>query len=114
MPPDTAEAMLGVDEGLLMTCLQYIQEIWYRTTVLSIVTTSGGTERFHDDMIEALNMISQHSPQLDLVAEIYFWVATWKDVNDMVSLECGEDLLWWAVETLGHRWLENTEWEMAL
>ena len=31
-----------------------------------------------------------------------------------VSLRCGEDLVWWAVETLGRRWLENTERQMAL
>jgi len=32
----------------------------------------------------------------------------------MVSLRCGEDLVWCAVETLGHLWLEYTEWQMAL
>jgi len=32
----------------------------------------------------------------------------------MVSLRCVEDLVWWAVETLGRWWLENTERQMAL
>ena len=59
-------------------------------------------------------MFSQHSPQSDEVAEIYSRAGTWEDINDMVSLRCGEDLVWWAVEKLGHRWLENTEWLMAL
>jgi len=114
MPPATAEAFLGVDEGSLKTCQQYIQEIWYNTRVLSIVTSAEGTERFHEDVTEALNMFSQHSPRLDAVAEIYCRAATWEDVNDMVSLRCGEDIVWWAVETLGCRWLENTERQMAL
>jgi hypothetical protein len=114
MPPATAEAILGVDEGLLKTCRQYIQDIWYITGALSIVTTAEGTERFHEDVTEALNMFSQHSPRFDAVAEIYSRAATWEDVNDMVSLACGEDLVWWAVETLGRRWLENTERQMAL
>ena len=114
MPPATAEAILGVDEGLLKTCRQYIQEIWYNTRALSIVFTSEGTEWFHEDVTEALNMFSQHSPRLDAVAKIYSRTATWEDVNDMLSLRCGEDLVWWAVETLGHRWLENTERQMAL
>jgi hypothetical protein len=45
---------------------------------------------------------------------MYSRAATWEDVNNMVSLRCGEDLVWWAVETLGRWWLENTEWQMAL
>jgi hypothetical protein len=114
MPPATAQAILGVNEGLLKTCRQYIQEIWYNTRALSIVSTTKGTEPFHEDVTEALNMFSQHSPRLDAVAAIYSRAATWEDVNDMVSLRCGEDLVWWAVETLGHRWLENTERQMAL
>jgi len=114
MPPAKAQAILGVDEGLLKTCRQYIQEIWYNTRALSIVTWAKGTEQFHEDVTEALNMFSQHSPRLDTVAEIYSRAATWEDVNDMISLRCGEDLVWWAVETLGHRWLENTERQMAL
>ena len=114
MPPATAEANLGVDERLLKTCRQYIQEIWYNTRALSIVTTAEGTERFHEDVTKSLNMFSQHSPRLDAVAEIYSRAATWEDVNDMVSLRCGEDLVWWAVETLGRRWLENMERQMAL
>jgi hypothetical protein len=109
MPPATAEAILGVDEGLLKTCRQYIQEIWYNTRALSIVSTAEGTERFHQDVTEALNMFSQHSPRLDVVAGIYSRAATWEDVNDILSLRCGEDLVWWAVETLRRRWLENTE-----
>jgi len=32
----------------------------------------------------------------------------------MVSLRCGEDLVWWAVETLGRQWLGNSERQMAL
>jgi hypothetical protein len=114
MPPATAEAILGVDEGLLKTCRQYIQEIWYNTRALSIVSTAEGTERFHEDVTEALKMFSQHSPRLDTVAGIYSRAATWEDVNDMLSLRCGEHLVWWAVETLGRRWLENTEWQMVL
>jgi len=65
-------------------------------------------------MMEALNTFSQHSPQLGAVAEIYSTAATWEDVNDMVSLRCGENLVCWAVETLGRQWLENTEQQMAL
>jgi hypothetical protein len=114
MPPATAEAILGVNEGLLKTCRQYIQEIWYNTRALSIVSTAKGTKPFHKDVTEALNIFSQHSPRLDVVAEIYSRAATWEDVNDMVSLRCGEDLVWWAVETLGRRWLENMEQQMAL
>jgi hypothetical protein len=59
-------------------------------------------------------MFSQHCPRLDTVAEIYSRAATWKDVNDMLSLRCAEDLVWWAVETMGRRWLENTERQTAL
>jgi len=59
-------------------------------------------------------MFSQCSPRLDAVAEIYSRAATWEDDNDIVSLGGGEDLVWWAVATLGHRWLENTERQMAL
>jgi len=59
-------------------------------------------------------MFSQHSPRPDTVAQIYSRAATWEDVNDMVSLRCGENLVWWAVETLGRRSLENTERQMAL
>jgi hypothetical protein len=59
-------------------------------------------------------MFSQHSPRVDAVAVIYSCSATWEDVNDMVSLRCGQDLVWWAVETLGRWWLENTEWLMVL
>jgi hypothetical protein len=114
MPPATAEAILGVEEGLLKTCRQYIQEIWYNTRALSIVTSAEGTGRFHEDVTEALSMFSQHSPRLDAVAEIYSRAATSEDVNDTVSLRCGEDLVWWAVETLGCRCLENTERQMAL
>jgi hypothetical protein len=114
MPPATAEAILGVDAGLLKTCRQYIQKIWYNTRELSIVTSAEGTKRFHEDVTEALNMFSQHSPRLDAVANIYSRAATWEDVNDMVSLRCREDLVWWAVETLGRRWLEIMERQMAL
>jgi hypothetical protein len=114
MPPAMAEAILRVDEGLLKTCRQYIQEIWYNTRALSIVSTAEDTERFHEDVMEALNTFSQHSPRLDTVAEIYSRAATWEDVNDMLSLRCGEDVVCWAVETLGRRWLENTERQMAL
>jgi len=59
-------------------------------------------------------MFSQHSPRLDAVAEIYSRAATWEDVNDMGWLRCGEDLVLRAVETLGRRWVENTEQQMAL
>ena len=59
-------------------------------------------------------MLTQHSPRLDSVAKIYSRAATWEDVSDMVSLRCGENLVWWAVETLPHRWVENTEQEMVL
>jgi len=78
------------------------------------MTTAEGTERFHEDVMEALNLFSQHSPRLDAVAEIYSIAATWEDVNVMVSRRCGEDLVWWAVETLGRWWLENTERQMTL
>jgi hypothetical protein len=64
--------------------------------------------------MEALNMCPQHSPRLDVVAESYSRAATWEDVNDMVSLGCGEDLVWWTVETVGRRWLENTKRQLAL
>jgi len=94
IPPAPAEAILGVDEALLKTCRQNIQEIWYNTGALSIVTTGEGTEQFHEDITEALNMFSQHCPQLDAVAEIYSRAATWEDVNDMVSLRCGGNLMW--------------------
>jgi len=114
MPPATAEAILGVDEGLLKTCRQYIQEIWSNTRALSIVTTAKGTEWFHEDVTEALNIFSQHSPRLDPVAKIYSRAAAWEDLNDMVSLWCREGLVWWAVEILGLRWMENTELQMAL
>ena len=97
----------------MKTCRQYIQEIWYNTRALSIVTTAEGTERFHEDVTEALNMFSQHNPRLATVAEIYSRAATWEDLNDMVSHRCGEDLVWGAVETLGCRWLDNTEQQMA-
>jgi hypothetical protein len=70
MPPATADAILGVDKGLLKTCRQHIQEIWYNTRVLSIVTTAEGTERFREDVTEALNTFSPHSPPLDPVAAI--------------------------------------------
>jgi len=59
-------------------------------------------------------MFPQHCPLLGAVAEIYSRAATWEDVNDMVSLRCGEDLVWWAVETLGGQWRENTERQIAL
>jgi len=114
MPSAMAEAILEVAEGVLKTCRQYIQDIWYNTRAFSIVTTTKGTELFHKDMMEALNTFSQHSPQLGAVAEIYSTAATWEDVNDMVSLRCGENLVCWAVETLGRQWLENTEQRMAL
>jgi hypothetical protein len=32
----------------------------------------------------------------------------------MVSLRCGEDLIWWVVETLRCRWVENMEEQMEL
>jgi len=114
MPRATAEAILGVDEGLLKTCRQFTREIWYNTRALSIVNSAKGTKRFHEEVTEALTLFSQHSPRLDAVAEIYSRAATWEDFDDMVSLRCGEDLVWWAVETLGRRWLENTEQQMAL
>ena len=93
MPPVMAEAILGVDEGLLKTCRQFIQGLWYNTRGLSIVTTVEGTEWFHEDVTEALNMFSQHSPRLDTVAKIYSRAATWEDVNNIVSLRCREDLV---------------------
>jgi len=114
MAPAPAEAILGVEERLLKTCPQYIQETWYNPTAFSIVTTAEGTEWFYKDVMEALNTFSQHNPQLGAAAKIYSSAATWENVNDMVSLRCGEDLVWWAVETLGHRWLENTERQMVL
>jgi hypothetical protein len=49
-----------------------------------------------------------------MVAEIYATAATWKDVNDTVSLRCGQQHFWRAVETLGCWWLENPEPQMAL
>jgi len=114
MPPAVAVAILGDDKGLLKTCRQYIQEIWFKSSALSIVPTAGGTRLFHLDMTEALNTFSQHSPRLGMVAEIYTRAATWEDVNDMVLLRCGEDHVLWAVVTLGRRWLENAERQMAL
>jgi len=59
-------------------------------------------------------MFSQHSPQLDAVAVIYSRAATWEDLNDIVSLWCGENLVTWAVETLGRWWLESSEQQMML
>jgi len=109
MPRAMADSILGVEEGLLKTCRQYIPELWYNPRALSIVTTAEGTEPFRADMTQALNMFSYHSPGLDAVAEIFFTAATWEHVNDMVSLRCGDDLICRAVKRLGHRWLENTE-----
>jgi len=114
MPPAMAEAILGVDEGMLKICRLYIQEIWFNTRALTMVTTAEGTGRFHEDVTEALSTFSQHTPRLGSVAKIYSRAATWEDINDIVSLRCGEDLIWWAVETLGRWWLENTEQQMAL
>jgi len=94
MPPAMAEAILGVDKGSLMTCRQSIQEIWYNTRALSIVTTAEGTKRFHEDMTEAMITFSQHTPRLGAVAEIYSRAACCEDVNDMVLLGCGEDFVW--------------------
>ena len=108
-----ADAILGVNEGLLQTCRHTIQEICYNTRALPIITTAEGNRRFHEDVTEALIPSSQHSPWLGAVAEIYSRSATREDINHMVSLRCGQDLIWWAVETLGHRWRENTERQMA-
>jgi hypothetical protein len=113
MPLATAEAILAVDEGLLNTSRLYIHEIWYTTRQLSIITSAEDTERFHEDLTEALNMYSQCSLRLDALPEIYSSPATWEGVNDMVSLRCGEDLVWSAVETLHRRWLENKQWQMT-
>jgi len=40
MQPAMAEAILAVDEGLLKTSPQSIQEIWYNTRAFSIITTA--------------------------------------------------------------------------
>ena len=101
MPPATAESIIRVDKGLLKTCQHYIQQIWYNTSPLSIVTNMDGTGWFHKDLTAALNTFSQHIPQLGTVAKIYSRAATWEDVTDMVSVRCGEDLVRWAVETPG-------------
>jgi len=85
MPPATAEAILRVDEGLLKTCRQYIDEIWSNTRALSIVTTAEGNDRFHEDVTEVLNMFPQPCPRLHVVAEVCSRAATSQDVNDMVS-----------------------------
>jgi len=66
-----AEAILGVDKTLLKTCWQYIQEVWYNTRAISIDTNAEGTERCHEEVTEAPNSFSEHSPQLGMVAEIY-------------------------------------------
>ena len=88
-------------------------KMWYNTRELSIFTNTDGTGRYDEDLTEALNTFPEHRPQLGAVAEIYPRAAAWEDVNDMVSLRCGEDLIWWAVETLGCQWLENMELQMA-
>jgi len=85
MLPAMAELILGVDQGLLKTCQQFIQETWCHTKALSIITTAKRSIRFHQDVLETMNRYSQHSPQLGVVAEIYSTAATWADVNDMVS-----------------------------
>jgi len=59
-------------------------------------------------------MFPQHCLQLDAVAEVYSKAATWEDVNDLVSLRCGDHLIRWAGETLGHRALENMERQIGL
>ena len=82
--------------------------------MLSIVTTGEGKGRFKQDLTEALNTFLQDRTRLGALAEIYSRAATWEEVNDMLSLRCGEDLVWWAVETLGHRWLENKVRQMVL
>jgi hypothetical protein len=64
-------------------------------------------------MKEALNMFSHDSLRLDTVPALYSRTATWRVVNDMILLECGEYLVWWALETLGCQGLENTQRQMA-
>jgi len=64
--------------------------------------------------MQALNLFSQYRSLVGMVAEIFSRPAFWEDVNDMVSLRCGEDVIWWAVETLGRRWQDNMEWQMLL
>ena len=64
--------------------------------------------------MKPLNKFPHNSPRLGLVAEIHSRVATWADINHMVWLRCGEDLDWWAAETLGHWCLENTGRQMVL
>jgi len=113
MPPATQDIIVGVNKGLLKSCQSYIQATMYNTGALSIITTTEGTKRFLEDQTEALSMVSQSSPLLDMVAEIYSRAGTGGNFNDMVSLRCGDDLVWWEVEALGHWWLDNTEWQMA-
>jgi hypothetical protein len=98
----------------LKTCRQNIQVSWYNTQEISIITTTEDTEQFHEEMTEALNMFSQLCPQLDTVAQIHSRAVTWEDDNDMVSLRCGEDLVWLAVQKLSRWWLEKTERHIAL
>jgi len=62
MLPAIPETILGVDEGLLKTCQDYIREIWYNTRELSIFTTTDSTGRFHEKQMAALNTFSPHSP----------------------------------------------------
>ena len=112
--PALAEAIFGVDEGLMMTCRQYIHKIWHNTRALSMLTTAEGTRWFHEDVTEAWNTFSQHCPRLLSVAGINSRVATLEYINEMVLVRCGEDLVWWAGETLGHWWLEDTEQHRAL
>jgi hypothetical protein len=79
-----------------------------------MITTAEGTKQFHEDNIEGLNMSSQHIHRLRVVAEIYSRTATSDDAHDIVSLRCGNDLVWWVVETLGRGWMQNTERQMAI
>jgi len=44
---------------------------------------------------------------------MYSGAATWEGINDMVSHKCGEDLVWWVVETQGRLGLEDTQWQRA-
>lgn len=86
----------------------------YNTRALTLVTTAEGTEWAHTCKMVALDGCSHHISRLHVVCEIYTRAAAHKDVNDIVSLRYGEDLVWWVVETLGLQLLENREWHIAL